>query len=108
MNLLFLPVTFLKFWYIDSPLGLIRYFESLNRAFLQLFSLPLFVRTFFKPLKNEYREGLVHFSIGMGIVIKTVLILVDLILLCLLLIVEFAVLFLFLTFPILTVFVLYM
>src|SRR5579859_3658875 len=106
-NVFWLPISFLQFWYIESPMGLIRYFESINRAFFQLFSLTLFLKTFFKPIKNEYRQGLVRFSIFMGIAIKTVLILVDLVLLMFLLTVEFAVLFIFLTFPILTVFVLF-
>lgn len=49
-------------------------------AFMQLFSLPLFLQTYTKPLKNEYRQGLVGFSRTMGIAIKTVLIIVDVIL----------------------------
>lgn len=83
-----LPFTFLKFWFLDAPLGLVRYFASFNRAFLHFFSLPLFLRTFFKPLKNEYRQGLVGFSIGMGIAVKSVLILVDLLLYAFLFILE--------------------
>ena len=62
-----LPVQFLKFWFIDAPRNLIAFFNSLNNAFLQLCSLPLLLKTYFKPWKNEYREGLVGFSIGMGI-----------------------------------------
>ncbi|MDP1690316.1 MAG: hypothetical protein Q8L52_03935, partial [bacterium] len=64
---------------------------SVNHAVLQILSLPLMIRTFFKPLKNEYRKGLVAFSIGMGIFIKTILIAVDLI-------IFFSVIFLELTF----------
>lgn len=37
------------------------------------------LKTFFKPLKNEYRKGLVGFSIVMGIFVKTILIAIDLI-----------------------------
>ena len=72
-----LPLLFLKFWYIDAPLRLVKYFFSVNHAVLQILSLPIMVRTFFKPLKNEYRKGLVVFSIGMGIFVKTILIFVD-------------------------------
>lgn len=75
-----LPFVFLKFWFIDSPKNLIAFFVSLNNAFLQLFSLPLLVKTYFKPWKNEYREGLVGFSIGMGIFIKTFVIVAEIIL----------------------------
>jgi hypothetical protein len=104
MNSYFLlPVTFLKFWYYDSPLGMFRFFKSLNHAFFQLFSLPLFLKTFWKPLKNEYRQGLVRFSRAMGIVIKSVLIVVDVLLLVILLAVEVCIFVSFLAFPILTV-----
>lgn len=76
-----LPVIFLKFWYLEAPRGLIAFFASFNKAFLELFSLPLLVKTYFKPWKNEYREGLVGFSIAMGMFIKTFVIAVDVILL---------------------------
>lgn len=38
-----------------------------------LLSVPLLLRTFFKPLKSEYREGLVLFSVLMGIIVKSIL-----------------------------------
>lgn len=102
-NYLSLPLIFLKFWYIEKPFELIEFFRSINQAFFQLFSLPLFLRTFFKPLKNEYREGLVGFSIAMGIIIKSGFIVIDVVFLFLLLVCEFAVLFFFLAFPIVTI-----
>ncbi|MBI2443404.1 MAG: hypothetical protein HYV40_05890 [Candidatus Levybacteria bacterium] len=105
--LLSLPLTFLKFWYVDALLGLTHFFASLNHAFFQLFSLPLLIRTFFKPLKNEYRQGLVGFSIGMGIVVKTSLILVDLFLFLLLLSFEIMFMFAFLSWPFATALVLF-
>jgi hypothetical protein len=98
-----LPLLFLKFWYIEAPLGMLAFFESLNSAFFQLFSLGLFVRTFFKPLKNEYRQGLVGFSIGMGMFVKTFLIFADLLLFAALLLFEIAAVVLFIIFPVLTV-----
>jgi len=54
---------------------------ALDKTFLGVFSLPLMLKTFFKPWKNEYREGLVGFSIFMGVVIKSLFILADLVLL---------------------------
>jgi len=102
-----LPLIFLKFWYFDSPRGIIGYFGSLNKAFFQLFSLPLFLRTFFKPLKNEYRQGLVGFSRGMGMVIKTFFIIADLIILIPLLAVEALILILFIAFPVMTIVLLF-
>ncbi|MBI4080464.1 MAG: hypothetical protein HY430_01705 [Candidatus Levybacteria bacterium] len=102
-----LPVAFLRYWYIDAPKEILLFFDSLNTAFFQLFSLPLFLKTFFKPIKNEYRKGLVGFSLGMGIGIKTVLILFDLAMFGILLASEVAFLLFFLAFPILTIRVLF-
>jgi len=83
-----LPLIFLKFWFLESPKNLFSFFASLNSAFLQLFSLPLLIRTYFKPWKNEYRKGLIGFSIAMGMFIKTFVIIVDIFLLFFLLIFE--------------------
>lgn len=79
---------FVKFWFFESPLEMLKFFVSLNMAFLHFFSLPLFLQTYFKPLKNEYRPGLVGFSRAMGVAIKTIFIIVDTILLTVLLAVE--------------------
>lgn len=94
-----LPLALLRFWFLEAPIGLVGFFGSLNKAFLQLFSLPLLVRTYFKPWKNEYREGLVGFSIGMAMFIKTFVILTDIVLLFLLLAVELAIILGFLFWP---------
>lgn len=103
---LFLPLAFIKFWFLEAPIGIINYFSSLNKAFLQLFSLPLFVRTFFKPLKNEYREGLVGFSRVMGMIIKSVFIFIDLILFLFLVGVESVIVLTFFLLPFLSVWIL--
>lgn len=100
---LLLPLTFLKFWYLESPREIIGYCLSLNSAFFKLFSLPLMLKTFFQPLKNEYRPGLVRFSRVMGVMVKSVLIFADMLLLIILFVGEVAVLLGFLAFPILTV-----
>lgn len=94
------PFTFLKFWFFEAPLSLISFFGSFNHAFFQLFSLPLLVKTYFKPWKNEYREGLVGFSIGMGMFIKTFIIIADSLLLLALLLVELFFIISFLLLPI--------
>lgn len=108
MNSYFLlPLLFLKFWFLDASIGMIGYFVSLNNAFLQLFSLPLFLKTFFQPLKSEYRQGLVGFSRAMGMLIKSVFIFVDLLLFLILLVGEGLVLVSFLAFPVLTVMLLF-
>jgi ATP-dependent Clp protease ATP-binding subunit ClpC len=100
-----LPLQFLKFWFVDSPRNLIGFFASLNSAFLQLFSLGLLIRTFFKPWKNEYREGLVGFSIGMGIFIKTFVIMSDLILLLALILFEICFVLGFIVWPVASFFI---
>ncbi len=101
-----LPFLFLKFWYYDAPKNILAYISSLNFAFLELFSLPLFIKTYFQPWKNEYRKGLVGFSIGMGMFIKTFFIAVDTMIFVLLLSTEVFFFALFLTLPIITIWVL--
>lgn len=104
----FLPIHILLFWYKDAPIALFGFFSSVNTAFFQLFSLPLLLKTFFKPLKNEYREGLVKFSIAMGIVVKSVLIFIDLIIFSLVLFIEVMSFAGFLFFPIATILILFL
>lgn len=94
-----LPVLILKFWYFEAPVLLFGYFLNLNKSFFNAFSFPLMVKTFFKPWKNEYREGLVRFSIVMGIAFKTLFIAVDLVLFSLLLLFEITFFVGFLIFP---------
>jgi hypothetical protein len=98
----FLPLSFLKFWFFEAPREMIWFFASLNRAFFQLFGLIIFVKTFFKPLKNEYRKGLVAFSRWMGMGIKSVLIVANLAIFIPLLILEITAILLFVAFPIVT------
>lgn len=100
---LLLPLYFLHFWFVKAPLGLLRYFYQLNEAYFEVFSVFLLLKTFFKPLKNEYRKGLVGFSRGMGMAVKSAIILFALILFLPLLLLE-AILFLgFIIFPLVTV-----
>lgn len=100
MSYLSFPLIFLKFWFLEAPRGLIAFFASLNNAFLQLFSLSLLVKTFFKPWKNEYRKGLVGFSIAMGMFVKTFVIIADVFLLLALLIFELVFIVSFVAWPV--------
>lgn len=102
-----LPFAFLTFWFIQAPFGMLRFFASFNRALVHWLSLPLLLETFMKPLKNEYREGLVGFSIGMGIAIKSVLIVVDLLIFLLVLVLELCAIILFIGLPLLSLYVLF-
>lgn len=102
-----IPFLFFKFWYLEAPLKIINYFTSLNHSALEFLSIQLLVKTFFKPLKNEYRKGLVGFSIGMGIIIKSFLIIAGLIILGLLIMIELISLIAFLFWPIFTFIILF-
>ncbi|HVF69561.1 MAG TPA: hypothetical protein VNA13_03270 [Xanthomonadales bacterium] len=105
---LFLPLAFLKFWFFEAPRGIYKFFASLNHAFFQVFALPLFIKTFFKPLKNEYRQGLVGFSRAMGIFIKSLIIIADLIILIPLLLIEIVVFIGFIMLPVMTILMLFL
>jgi hypothetical protein len=83
-----LPLMILRFWYLEAPKSILKFFVSLNKAFLGVFSLSLMIKTYLRPWKNEYREGLVRFAIFMGIVIKSLFILADLIIFAGLIVVE--------------------
>lgn len=94
-----LPLLFLQFWFYDLPKEVARYFVSLNKAYFHAFSAKMLLKTFFQPIKNEYREGLVRFSICLGIIVKTVILTTSLILFLPLLVFELLVLAFFVGFP---------
>jgi hypothetical protein len=101
-EILSLPLSILKFWYLEAPKKILGFFIALNKAFLGVFSLSLMVKTYFRPWKNEYREGLVRFAIFMGIAIKSLFILADLILFAGLVLVEIILFIGFLVWPVAT------
>src|SRR3989344_6726523 len=107
MFFLSIPIIFLKFWYLEAPIVLIRFFSSLNNSTLQLLSLPLLIKTYFKPWKNEYRKGLVVFSIAMGIFIKSFVIMADSILVIFLVFLEIIFFISFLLWPVGTLLLLF-
>ncbi|MBI2031488.1 MAG: hypothetical protein HYT08_02625 [Candidatus Levybacteria bacterium] len=100
MFYLFLPLTFIKFWFIEAPQGIFAFFASLNNSFLKMVSLPILIRTYFRPWKNEYRKGLVGFSIAMGMFIKTFVITADILLFLALISLEIIFLLAFIFWPI--------
>ncbi len=64
-----------------------------------MFSIKMLLQTFFQPIKNEYREGLVRFSIVMGIFVKLCIILTWLILMLPILFIELLLLSFIIGFP---------
>ncbi|MBI4079073.1 MAG: hypothetical protein HY429_02130 [Candidatus Levybacteria bacterium] len=95
-----LPISFFIFWFYEAPIGLFLYFGKVNKGFLRLVSLPILIKTFFKPWKNEYRQGLVGFSMAMGMTIKSLVIIADIFLFIMLLFLELSVIVLFFIWPI--------
>jgi hypothetical protein len=102
-----IPLLFFKFWFIDAPIRIIEYFLTVNHAVLQILSLALLLRTFFKPLKNEYRKGLVVFSVVFGMILKSALIFADIVMISFVLFIEVIALGLFILWPFLSIFVLF-
>lgn len=103
-----LPLTFFAYFFIELPLSVMRYFISLNKAFLQLFSLPLIIRTFFVPWKNEYRSRYIPVALGLGITIKTMVIFVNIVLFILLLLCELLFVLFIMLWPIVTILLLFL
>lgn len=97
---LFYPFYLVSFWYKDVCLSLINFFTLLNRYTVSLLSLALLIKTFFKPLKNEYRDGLVVFSIIFGIFIKTFLLAISFFIVTIMLFIEVMIVFFVIILPI--------
>lgn len=102
-SFLLLIFQFIVFWFIEAPKAMIAYFISFNNATIKFLSLFILIKTFFKPWKNEYREGLVGFSIIMGMIIKSMIIFFDIVVLLVLFIFELVAIFLFACWPVITV-----
>mgnify|MGYP001613202427 CR=1 FL=1 len=103
MGLLLAPVFLVVFWYRDFLPGSIRFSLEIFSYIANLLSVPLLLRTFFKPLKSEYREGFVLFSIIMGVAIKLIILSVTIPIVFLTGIVLIAIILLILSLPIIIV-----
>lgn len=102
-SFLLLILQFFRFWFIEAPKGMIDYFFSFNSTAMKFLSLGVLARSFFRPWKNEYREGLIGFAIFMGVIIKSLIIFFDLILLLIFIILELLLIFIFVSFPVITI-----
>ncbi|OGY23376.1 MAG: hypothetical protein A2172_04065 [Candidatus Woykebacteria bacterium RBG_13_40_15] len=102
-----LPIEFFIWWFWEAPITLLKILKFIFLAFAHLFSLKSLFTTFFKPWKNEYREGLVRTAIFIGATIKTLLIIFDFCILSLVLVIEAVVFFAWFALPILALVSLY-
>lgn len=102
-----LPIEFIHWWYIEAPITLLKILRWVFLAFVHLFSFKNLFTTFFKPWKNEYREGLVRTSIFIGAFIKFFIIIFDVFILSAIFIVEVIIFLGWLTIPALVIFSLY-
>src|SRR3989304_8404149 len=102
-----LPTALLTWWFLESPklifkiLSFIFAFTAHQVGYKSLF------KTFFKPWKNEYREGLVRFSIFMGMFMKSILIFADTVILLILLFLETIFFFVWVILPVIIIWLLY-
>lgn len=69
-----LPVNFILWWFTDNIRLIYKILSFIFLTIVHLFGYKSLFKTFFKPWKNEYREGLVGFSRLIGIFIKSTLI----------------------------------
>jgi hypothetical protein len=74
------PFEFITWWYTEATIVLYKTLVFIFFAVVHLFSFKLLFTTYFKPWKNEYRQGLVRTAIFIGAFIKTFLIIFDLVL----------------------------
>ncbi len=102
-----LPGDFIKWWFLEAPLTLYKILRFIFFASVHLFSLKLLFTTFFKPWKNEYREGLVRTAIFIGAFIKALLIIFDFFILSLILLVEIIIFLLWFLLPFIAIYSLY-
>ncbi|MBI5045006.1 MAG: hypothetical protein HZC02_03705 [Candidatus Levybacteria bacterium] len=101
--LFFYPFYVLRFWYGEGPVVVLKHFYIFNRVFLDFFSVKILLKTFFLPVKNEYRDGLVGFSIGIGIFMKSCLLIIAAFLFMILLVFEVVIFGGYMAFPLITV-----
>jgi len=102
-----LPLEFLRWWFLEAPITLLKILRWVFAAFTHLFSFKELFTTFFKPWKNEYREGLVRTAIFIGAFMKSMLIIFDLCIFAFILAIEAVVFVAWLALPLLAIFSLY-
>ncbi len=97
--LISLPLEFLHWWFIEATFNLFQILRFVLAASYRILGVELLFRTFFKPWKNEYREGLTRFALFMGMAIKSFFLFFDLLFFSALIFAEGLVILIWLTFP---------
>ena len=69
-----LPISFITWWFSNNIKLIYKILSFIFLTTVHLFGYKSLFKTFFKPWKNEYREGLVGFSRLIGASIKSILI----------------------------------
>jgi hypothetical protein len=104
--LLKLPLLFIYWWFVTAPIQLLVFFFRYLTHLSQVLSLPLLVKTFFVPWKNENKKGYVAIARGIGMTVKTSVILADLMILIIFFMVEVSLFLLWMLLPILSIYLL--
>ena len=94
-----LPFEFLHWWFIEATFNLLQILRFILSAAYRFLGVSLIFKTFFKPWKNEYREGLTRFALFMGMFIKTMFLFFDVLFFSFLIFMEGLVLVVWLIFP---------
>lgn len=97
--LISLPFEFIRWWLLESTVNLLKIMRFIFVYFYRELSINLLLKTYFKPWKNEYRQGLVRFALFMGIFLKTSFLLVDVLFFAVLATAEIAVLIVWVLLP---------
>ncbi|HSX57725.1 MAG TPA: hypothetical protein VLE47_00440 [Candidatus Saccharimonadales bacterium] len=101
--LISLPLEFLNWWFVEATFNLFKILRFVLAAALRLLGVELLLKTFFKPWKNEYREGLTRFALFMGMGIKTFILFFDFLFFSALIFLEGLILVAWLAFPLLVI-----
>lgn len=73
-----LPILFIKFWFFEGPQFFLKLTWLLVRTASAILSLPILLKTYFAPWKGEYRKGYVGVARGVGVVVRSFMISVSL------------------------------
>jgi hypothetical protein len=102
-----LPLDFIRWWFLEAPVTIFKILLWIFAAFAHLFSFRELFTTYFRPWKNEYREGLVRTAIFIGAFIKTWLIVFDIFVLSIILVLEITIFILWLALPFIAILSIY-